>query len=99
LNQRLEKHKCLKKKFDAGKKYIPDLFKEFDIPTDIDQIAVLAFASKQNRNTLAGGKIVLVKELLKEIFIGLKSGSIYSNRVPEQFPTLRTHQFVANYLK
>jgi len=94
-----EREKRFKKKFDAGKKYIPDLFIGLDIPTDIEQIAVLVFASKQKRGTLAGGTLKLGNELMEEIFKDLESRSIYSYTIPEQFPILRALQFVAQYRK
>ena len=94
-----ERERRYKKKFDAGRKYIPELFKGLNIPTDIEQIAVLVFASKQNRKTLAGGRIVIINELLEEIFDELRSISIYSSAISEQHPILRTLQFVAQYRK
>ena len=54
-----ERERRYEKKFEAGRKYIPELFQGLRIPTEIEQIAVLVFASKQNHETLAGGKIVL----------------------------------------
>ena len=94
-----EREKRFKKKFEAGKKHIPELFKDLDIPRNIDQIVVLVFASKQNRDTLAGGKLILGNELLEEIFSDLQHRSIYSRTIPEQFPILRALQFVAQYRK
>ena len=94
-----EREKRFKKKFDAGRKYIPHLFSGLDIPTEIDQVAVLVFASKQKRDKLAGGKLILGNELMKEIFRDLGSRSIYSQTIPEQFPILRALQFVAQYRK
>lgn len=94
-----ERERRYAKKFKAGKKYIPGLFEGLDLPTEIDQIAVLVFASKKNRETLAGGKIVLISELLQEIFRELRSSSIESSAIPEQLPILRTLQFVAQYRK
>jgi hypothetical protein len=94
-----ERERRYKKKFDAGKKYIPELFKGLETPTNIEQIALLVFASKQNRETLAGGKLIVANELLAEIFAELKFRSIYSKTIPEQFPILRGLQFVAQYRK
>ena len=62
-------------------------------------IAVLVFASKQKRDTLAGGKLILGNELLETIFVDLQNRSIYSHTIPEQFPILRAFQFVAQYRK
>jgi hypothetical protein len=85
------------KKFEAGRKYIPQLFKGFDVPNNIDQVAVLVFASKQNHESLAGGRLVLAGDLLEDIVRELRPTSIYSNAVSEQFPILRTIQFMCEY--
>jgi hypothetical protein len=92
-----EREKRYKKKFEAGEKYIPELFKGLDIPKKIEQIAVLVFASKENRDTVGGGKLILISELLKDVFTELRSRSIYSEMVSEQFAILRGLQFVAQY--
>jgi hypothetical protein len=86
-------------KFSAGRRYIPELFKGFDLPEEIEQIAVLVYASKQNRQTLAGGRIVLANELLNEIITKLREKSIYSSMVAEHYPILRTIQFMCQYRK
>jgi hypothetical protein len=85
------------KKFAAGRKYIPEIFAGFDLPTEIDQIALLVLPTKGVRQTLAGGKIVTVAELLEEIFAGIKGLSIYKNSIPEDKPLLRSFQYVAEY--
>ena len=64
---------------------------------EIEQIAVLAFASKQNKQEFAGGKILLVDELLCEIVKKLSKTQINKNAVPEQYPLLRTIQFITHY--
>ena len=94
-----ERERRYKKKFIAGRKHIPELFKGLEIPTSIEQIALLVFASKQNRETLADGKLIVASELLADIFTDLKSSSIYSKAIPEQYPILRALQFVAQYRK
>lgn len=91
-----EREHRYQKKFKAGRKYIPALFKGFQLPREIDQIALFGFASKKHRSTLAGGRIVLVPELFSEILAKLKSG-MYASMVSEQYPILRTLQFVAEY--
>jgi hypothetical protein len=94
-----ERERRFEKKFDAGRKHIPILFDGLDIPANIEQIAVLVFASKQKRDTLVGGKLILGNELLEIIFADLQNRSIYSQTIPEQFPILRAFQFVAQYRK
>jgi|ERR1044071_1717970 hypothetical protein len=96
-NSWAERERRYAKKFDAGKRHIPGLFKGLDLPKEIEQIALFVFASNKTRKTLAGGKVMLVAELLEEIFSVLKSQSIYTNMIDEQKPLLRTLQFVAEY--
>ncbi|HMC66192.1 MAG TPA: hypothetical protein VKI65_14745 [Gemmataceae bacterium] len=88
-----------KRKFDAGRKYIPTLFPGMAIPDDIEQIAVLVFASTTTHKTLGGGRVQLIGELMQEIFAGLKGKRIASNAVPEHLPILRSFQFVVEYWK
>ncbi len=92
-----EREKRYEKKFKAGKKYIPGLFEGLKIPKSIEQIALLGFASKKTHKSLAGGKILLVDELLKDIFEELRHTSIYTGMVPEGLPILRALQFVVEY--
>jgi hypothetical protein len=94
-----ERERRYRKKFEAGRKYIPSLFEGFTLPEEIEQIAVFAYASKKTHETLAGGKIVLMTDLLEEIFNELRSRSILSSSIPEQQPILRTLQIVAHYRK
>ena len=92
-----EREKRYTKKFAAGRKHIPKLFEGLDVPNDIDQIALLLFASKKNRSTLGGGRIMLVSELMVDICSALSDQMIAKNAVPEQFPALRTVQFMNEY--
>jgi hypothetical protein len=86
-----------RKKFEAGKKYIPTLFSGLNIPTEIEQIALFEFASKTNKTTLAGGHIMLVSELLAQISATIKSRKIANAAVAQQYPILRTIQFMCQY--
>jgi hypothetical protein len=94
-----------KRKFELGEKYIPKIFEGMDLPkTDdgkliIEKVVLLEFASKQNHELIGGGKILLVYELLREIFIEFlpKDKSISTNAVPEHMPTLRTLQFLSSH--
>ncbi len=88
-----------KKKFEAGKTYIPQIFNGLDIPRKIEQIALFLFASKVNHETLAGGRIMLVSEILVEVTKALSELKVAKQAVPEQFPLLRTIQFVIEYRK
>lgn len=86
-------------KFAAGKQHIPSLFKGFsdDLP-EIEHIAVLVFAGKE-RQTVGGGKVLLIHDLMAQIRDGLKGRAVSNNAIPEQYVILRSLQFASNYWK
>ena len=86
-----------KKKFRAGRKHIPDLFAGLDIPADIEQIAVFICGSTNKHPSIAGGSTRMVRDVLREIVSALKETPIGKGVVPEQFPILRTIQFLSEY--
>jgi len=91
--------KRFKKKFDAGRKHIPDLFKGLHLPNEIDQVAILVLASKANHSSLGGARLRLVDELIEEIFTEFRSKHLADNAIPEHLMVLRGFQFVAEYKK
>ncbi len=93
------REKRFKKKFDIGRKHIPDIFKGINIPNEIEQIALLVFAGKKDHASIGGGKIMIIDELLGNIFEELRNKSVESSTVSEQFTILRTLQFAARYWK
>jgi hypothetical protein len=92
-----ERERRYQKKFAAGRKYIPELFQGIELPTKIEQIAVLVFASRTNHERLGGGRLMLVDELLREIFQEFRDKHLASNAIPEHLMVLRSFQFVAEY--
>jgi hypothetical protein len=86
-----------RKKFSAGQNYIPDLFEGFDLPKEIDQRAVFVFASAKTHQSIGGGLVVHIRDVLSEIFGVLKSKSLYTSTIPEHLGILRSFQFVAEY--
>jgi hypothetical protein len=94
-----EREMRYRKKFRAGRRHIPSLFEGLELPNQIEQIALLGYASKAHHQELAGGRIVLVSELLSEILKELRKLPIPSNAISEQLPLLRTLQFVAESRK
>ncbi len=87
------------KKFEAGRKYIPELFSGIEIPDHIEQIALFGLGSKKNNLTLAGGHVWLVPDLLLQITETLGKLRIEKAAVSEQFPLLRTIQFLCQHEK
>jgi len=85
------------KKFAAGRKYIPALFAGLDLPSEIEQVAILVFASTSSRQTLAGGRILLIGDFMRQVRAGLAKRSVARAGISEQFPLLRTLLFAAQY--
>ena len=92
-----KRDKRFKKKFDAGKSYIPGLFKGLRLQKDkkIDQIAVLFYAGGEKHHSVGGGRVLLVQDLLAQIFRDLRERRVGKHAVPEKFGILRSFQFVA----
>lgn len=68
-----------------------------DIPTEPDQIAVLGFGSRDGaRQTLGGGKLMMIDELMRVIHGDLAEKSYRNAAISEQYLLLRTLQFAAN---
>jgi len=85
------------KKFEAGRKHIRSLFPGLKVPTKIDQVALLEYASTCNHTEIAGGKILLVSDLLKQILEELKGKDVAKEAVRENLSLIRCLQFVASH--
>lgn len=81
------------KKFQAGRSYIfKELFPWLPHNTVFKQIAVFP-SHPPGRDTMAGGTIQSVDELMAEIRAEVVAcGPMIKNAVPEQYPILRTIQ-------
>ncbi len=55
------------------------------------------FASKATHQQIGGGKIMLVSKLIVDISKKLSKDKVAKQAVPEQYPLLRTIQFVMEY--
>ncbi|HKZ40904.1 MAG TPA: hypothetical protein VJ044_08065, partial [Candidatus Hodarchaeales archaeon] len=94
-----ERESRFRRKFETGEKYIHSIFKGVSIPEHHEKIAVLGLASRQSHETIGGGKIVLIGDLLHEILTTFKERSWFSKAIPEGYPILRTLQVVIAYKK
>ena len=84
-----QREQRFQKKFDAGRQYIHSLFTGLELPQEIDQRAVFVFASDKVHQTVGGGRVVHVREVLQEIFAELESKSLFKNTIPEHLAILR----------
>jgi len=95
-----ERERRYAKKFEAGKKYIPDMFAGLLVtPAIPEQIALMVLSSKHKERSLAGGRVEHVSVFLERIVKRFSSYSMMKKQVPEQFTILRTLQFVTEYRK
>jgi hypothetical protein len=85
------------RKFAAGRKYIPKLFEGIAVPAEVEQYAVLVFASRSRRTHLGGATLVMAEDLIAEILTTLAARHLAKAAVPEQFGLVRTLQYVAHY--
>jgi|TARA_B100000749_G_C18211971_1_gene376412 hypothetical protein len=78
-------------KFKVGRQYIRnDVFPWVDTSTPIQQVAILPTSS---RKELAGGEVISIDELMKEIKEAVvKAGVMAKNAIPEEYDLLRTIQ-------
>ena len=83
-------------KFDAGRKYLHRMFAAEPTPA-IEQIALMDIPGDLHQRIVAGGRIVLLSELLGSIIAKFRTFSMASYEVPEQWPLLKTLQYVAAY--
>ncbi|MBI5787341.1 MAG: hypothetical protein HZA78_00600 [Candidatus Schekmanbacteria bacterium] len=92
-----KREKRFSNKFKAGRDHIPELFKGFDLPSEIEQIALLGFASNKNHQTIGGGQIKLISELLEEIFTVIKTKDYVRSVIPENYTIFRAFQVLSHF--
>lgn len=93
-----DREKAFKRKFDTGKKYIPTLFSGLEPLPEIEHTAVFGMLTEKTRDTVGGGTVLTVCDLLREIRDKIPSGYT-APTVPEQFVILRTLQFAVQCWK
>jgi hypothetical protein len=84
------------KKFRAGRQYIPALFEGCVLPQEPEQIALFVYGGV-NRATLAGGRVLLIKDFMREVLDNVRTRRVSNAAIPEEYPLLRTLQFAAQY--
>jgi hypothetical protein len=85
----------LTKKFECGRKYIPELFSGIVLP-DIEPVAIFSeVRGKGHPLTIAGGRLLPMDEFLHAVRKDLPSS--YQQVVHEQFVILRALQLAKEY--
>lgn len=85
-------------KFQRGRTYVPSLFSGLDLPTTLDQVALLQFGGG-DRATLAGARLVWVADFVADMLSDLQSRRPDKAAVPSTLPLLRTLQLAAHFGK
>jgi hypothetical protein len=89
-----------RKKFAAGRKYVPKLLSLATIDGyKFDQVALFVFASATNVKTIGGGQVLSINDFIKEIKSELNAKKVAKAAVPEQFPLVRAIQFAVQFGK
>jgi hypothetical protein len=60
------------------------------------QIALIGLGSSTNHPTLGGGEVLSLGEFLARILTAFRGADLAAQPVPQQYPILRTLQFVAD---
>jgi hypothetical protein len=96
-NSWAERERRFAKKFRAARKYVfTHIFDWLPATTPMRQVAVFASHPK-GRDSIAGGSLISVDELVTEIRRAIEEvGVLARNAIPEQYPLLRTIQYVSN---
>jgi len=93
-----ERERRFQKKFGAGITYLPGLFPGLLRGEEpIEQIALLVFSPKTGGQTLGGGKVLHVSDLLRQIVDHFAGFRMIKKQAAEQFPVLRAIQFTTEY--
>jgi hypothetical protein len=90
-----ERERHFRTKFDAGRKYLHRMFGTEAL--HIEHIALIASSDHPHAQTIGGGRILLLADFLGEILGHLSAIDLASAPVPENWPLMRTLQFVAEY--
>jgi hypothetical protein len=84
------------KKFAAGRTHLPAIFGGLGEGA-VEQIALVALGSRVNHPTLGGATVLTLADFMAEILTELRDRSGADVSVAQQFPILRTLQFVAEH--
>lgn len=81
-----------KRKLEMGRKHASEIFAGFDLPTQLDQVVLLGYASAPDKHRIiGGGRLITSKELVAEIMNGVPPNMARS-AIPESLPLVRTLQ-------
>lgn len=83
-------------KFERGRLHVPALFAGLDIPTEIDQVALLQFGGG-TRATVGGARLLWVADFVADIVESLRFRKPDKAAIPSTLPLLRTLQLATHF--
>lgn len=83
-------------RFDLGRRFIPDLLGGKYKAGPLRQVALIGLGSSTNHPNLGGGEVLSLGDFLAQILNAFRGGELAGQPVPQQYPILRTLQFVAD---
>ena len=92
-----KREKRFRKKFNAGQKYIPELFEAFKPLPKIEPVALFVFGSDKRHREIGGGRVLMIRDFLNEIRNGIKDRSVAKSAIHEQYVILRTLLFANEF--
>jgi hypothetical protein len=91
-----KREKRYRARFDLGRQFIPDLVGGKDKARSLRQVALIGLGSSTNHPSLGGGEVLSLGDFLVQILGAFRGGELAGQPVPQQYPILRTLQFVAD---
>jgi hypothetical protein len=91
-----KREKRYQSRFELGRRFIPALLGGKARSWPLRQIALIGLGSSTNHPTLGGGEVLSLGEFLARILNAFRSADLVAQPVPQQYPILRTLQFVAD---
>ena len=83
-------------RFELGRKFIPELLGDKGRDMPLRQVALIGLGSSINHPVLGGGDVLSLGEFLARILNAFVGDDLGGQPVPQQYPILRTLQFVAD---
>lgn len=83
-------------KFERGRKHVPALFAGLELPSELDQVALLQFGGG-TREVLGGARLIWVADFVADIIATLRARHPSRAAIPSTLPLLRTLQLAAHF--
>jgi hypothetical protein len=66
---------------------------------EVEHVALFVFGSARQHPQVGGGRVLMIREFMEQIRLGIKDRSVSKSAIPEQYMILRTLLYAAEYWK